>query len=115
MLIYLGDGLVNSYLGGDSATGILTSPTFKISRRYLKFLVGGGRHPNGAGYATSVNLVVDGQIARTATGRDEEYLRWTTWDLGDFNGRTARLQIVDNNTGGWGHITADQFLLTSTA
>jgi levanbiose-producing levanase len=68
---YLGDGLVNTYLGGDASTGILTSPTFKINQGYLKFLVGGGNHPNGAGYATSVNLIVDGQIARTATGRDE--------------------------------------------
>ncbi len=24
-------------------------------------------------------------------------------------GRTARIQIVDNNTSGWGHIMADQF------
>jgi levanbiose-producing levanase len=112
---YLGDGLVNTYLGGDAATGILTSPAFTINQRYLKFLLGGGSHPNGAGYATSVNLVLDGQIARTATGRDEEYLRWTTWDVSDLQGRTARLQLVDNNTGSWGHITADHFLLTSTA
>jgi levanbiose-producing levanase len=112
---YLGDGLVNTYLGGDAATGILTSPTFKINQRYLKFLIGGGNHPNGAGHATSVNLVVDGQIVRTATGRDEEYLRWNTWDVSDLRGRNARLEIVDNNTGGWGHITADHFLLTATA
>src|SRR6266542_1394485 len=29
---YLGKGLVNSYLGGDAATGTLTSPEFKVER-----------------------------------------------------------------------------------
>ena len=40
-----GKRLVNSFLGGDQATGTLTSPTFTIERTYLKFLVGGGGFP----------------------------------------------------------------------
>uniref|UniRef100_UPI000526DD67 hypothetical protein n=1 Tax=Kitasatospora phosalacinea TaxID=2065 RepID=UPI000526DD67 len=32
--------------------------------------------------------------------------------LHDLAGKQARIQIVDNNTGGWGHINADQFTLT---
>ncbi|MCW6005680.1 GH32 C-terminal domain-containing protein [Micromonospora sp. CPCC 205371] len=112
---YLGDGLVNTYLNGDATTGTLTSPTFTINQRYLKFLLGGGNHPNTTGTPTTVNLVVGGQVVRTATGRNEEYLRWTTWDLSNLNGRTAQIQIVDNNTGGWGHINADHFTLTATA
>ena len=39
-----GEGLVNSFLGGDNATGTLTSPAFPIQRDYLNFLVGGGKH-----------------------------------------------------------------------
>ncbi|WP_030437207.1 glycoside hydrolase family 32 protein [Actinoplanes subtropicus] len=111
---YLGSGLVDSYLGGDAGTGTLTSPAFTISRRYLKFLLGGGNHPNSAGNATTVNLIVGNQIARTATGRNEEYLRWTTWDLADLRGRSARIELIDNNTGSWGHLNADQFLLTTS-
>src|SRR5262245_38840670 len=38
---YLGNGLVNSYLGGDAATGTLTSPSLKIERPFLNFLIGG--------------------------------------------------------------------------
>lgn len=112
---YLGNGLVNTYLNGDATTGTLTSPSFTINQRYLKFLLGGGNHPNTSGAPTAVNLIVGGQVVRTATGRDEEYLRWTTWDLGNLNGRTAQIQIVDNNTGSWGHINADHFTLTATA
>ena len=58
---------------------------------------------------TTVNLVVDGQIVRTATGSNSETLDWVGWDLRDLQGEQARIQIIDNNTGGWGHVLADQF------
>jgi hypothetical protein len=54
---YRGKGLVNTYLGSnDTKQGVLTSPTFTISRRYISFLVGGGNHKD----RTCMNLVVDG-------------------------------------------------------
>ena len=48
-------------------------------------------------------------MVRTATGPNSETLDWAGWDVRDLAGRTARIQIVDNNTSGWGHIMADQF------
>src|SRR5262245_56942286 len=42
---YLGKGLVNTYLGGDKTTGTLTSPSFRVQRRYINFLIGGGNYP----------------------------------------------------------------------
>src|SRR3954470_2910389 len=42
---YAGAALVNSYRGGDNATGTLTSPPFTVDRRYLNFLIGGGDRP----------------------------------------------------------------------
>lgn len=38
---FLGKGLVNTFRGGDDATGTLSSPPFKIERRFLAFLIGG--------------------------------------------------------------------------
>ncbi|HXG46495.1 MAG TPA: glycoside hydrolase family 32 protein, partial [Methylomirabilota bacterium] len=105
---FLGRGLVNSYAGGDRATGVLTSAEFRIDRNYLNFLVGGGNHPG----AVSVNLVVNGVIEETATGHDSERLLWHTWQLFRLRGQTARIQIVDRHTGGWGHINADHFILS---
>ena len=37
---YDGNGLADSYHGGDSATGTLSSPKFKIERKYINFLIG---------------------------------------------------------------------------
>src|SRR4051794_5750322 len=61
---FRGQGLANSYVGGDAATGTLTSPEFAIQRDFINFLIGGGKFPD----TTCINLVVDGQVVRTATG-----------------------------------------------
>jgi fructan beta-fructosidase len=111
---FLGKGLVNSYLGGDGSTGTLTSPPFKIERRYLNFLVGGGKHPK-----TRVDLLVGGKAVRTATGPNDkpggsERLDWHTWDVAEFEGKDAIIEIVDGETGGWGHINADHFVQSDT-
>jgi fructan beta-fructosidase len=108
---YLGKGLVNSYHGGDASTGTLTSPPVKIERRYINFLVGGGKYPG----QTCINLLVDRKVVRTATGPNDkpggsEQLDWHSWDVSELQGRTAILEIVDRHTGGWGHITVDHII-----
>ncbi|MFJ9811364.1 GH32 C-terminal domain-containing protein [Streptomyces sp. NPDC101158] len=109
-----GDGLVNSFLGGDATTGTLTSPGFTLSAKHLNLLIGGGNHPSGSEAPTAVRLVVDGRTVRSATGTASEELNWVSWDLGDLAGRTAHIEVVDQNTGGWGHILLDQVMLSDT-
>ncbi|MBI4604359.1 MAG: glycoside hydrolase family 32 protein [Planctomycetes bacterium] len=104
---YFGKGLVNTFFRGDGTTGTITSPIFVIERRHLTFLVGGGNHPG----ETCVNLIVEGSVARTQTGPNSERLRPATWDVGDLAGKTARVQIVDAHTGGWGHVNVDRIVL----
>ena len=108
---YLGKGLVNSYLGGDGSTGTLTSSAFKIERKYLNFLVGGGKYPG----KTCVNLLVGGKVVRTATGPNDkpggsEHLDWHSWDVADLVGKEAIIEIVDDEKGGWGHINVDHIV-----
>lgn len=108
---YLGHGLVNSFGGDDAKTGTLTSPPFVITRHYLNFLIGGGKHPG----ETCMNLLIDGKIVRTASGPNgqpggSERLDWQTWDVHDLEGTTVRLEIVDRATGGWGHVNIDQIM-----
>lgn len=110
---FLGRGLVNSFVGGDDATGRLASPGFTIERPHLNFLIGGG----GFAGETCMNLRIDGRMVRTATGpnRDPggtERLRWTSWDVSEFQGQKASLQIVDQRQGGWGHVNVDQITLS---
>jgi len=98
-------GLVNTYLGGsDALEGKLISPDFTIDRPWITFLVGGGAHKD----RTCINLVVDGQTVRTATGRNNERLTVRNWEVAEFEGRTARIEIVDAATEGWGHINIDR-------
>jgi uncharacterized protein (DUF608 family) len=103
-----GEGLVNTYLDKDLSKGTLTSPEFTIDRRFLNFLIGGGSHTG----KTCLNLVVDGKIVRTATGRNDERLAWETWPVFDLEGATATIQIVDDSTDGWGHINVDEIQLS---
>ena len=38
---FLGKGLANSFVGGDGPVGSLTSPSFRIERKLICFLIGG--------------------------------------------------------------------------
>ncbi|GEA89861.1 glycoside hydrolase family 32 protein [Cellulomonas cellasea] len=60
----------------------------------------------------TVNLVVDGDVVRTATGQDSEALDWVAWDVRELAGRQAQLRVVDSVSGGWGHVLADQLTLS---
>src|SRR5205085_6508444 len=95
--------LVNTYRGGDGSTGTLTSPAFTVRRPFINFRIGGGNHPG----KTCLNLLVDGKVVRTATGRNLEKLEWDSWEVSEFQGRQAALEIVDRETGGWGHVNVD--------
>jgi len=106
-----GKRLVNSFYKGDDTTGTLTSPVFEIKRKYINFLIGGGKNPG----RSCINLLVEGKVARTATGPNDrpggsEELAWHGWDVSELSGRNARIQIVDNSTGGWGHINVDHII-----
>ncbi|MFH8252318.1 glycoside hydrolase family 32 protein [Microbacterium sp. B2969] len=108
----VGAQVADTFAGSDAATGVVTSPPFTIDRDFLHLLVGGGRHPLGVEPATSVQLLVDGQPVRTATGADDATLRPVEWDLRDLAGKTAQLQILDDATGAWGHLMVDQVVLS---
>lgn len=110
---FKGAGLVNSFYGGDKSTGTLTSPEFKLERPFIRFLIGGGGWSN----QTCMNLLVDGQAVRTATGPNtqpggSEAMTAASWDVSDLAGKTAGLQIVDRATGSWGHINVDHIIQT---
>ncbi|MFU7562124.1 glycoside hydrolase family 32 protein [Roseiconus sp. JC912] len=110
---YQGEGLVNSFFEGDKTTGTLVSPPFRIERDYIGFLIGGGKDPE----RLALQLMIDGEIVRTATGLNDqaggsESLEQDSWDVKEFKGSQASIRIVDQATGGWGHINVDYIVQT---
>ncbi|HEY0456825.1 MAG TPA: glycoside hydrolase family 32 protein [Verrucomicrobiae bacterium] len=110
---YMGKGLANSFYQGDTSTGTLTSPEFRIERRFITFLIGGGKDTQ----KTCINLLVGGKIVRNATGPNDksggtEALAPSFWDVSELAGARAVIQIVDMAKGGWGHINVDQIVQT---
>jgi hypothetical protein len=112
---FVGRGLANSKQHGDGATGRLISPPFTIQRKYVTFLIGGG----GWAGQTCMNLLVDDRVVRTATGSHtkpggNDLLEPGAWNVEEFAGKPARIEIVDEAKGGWGHIAVDQIVFTDT-
>lgn len=110
---FKGKRLINSFHKGDGTTGTLTSPPIRIERDYLTFLIGGGGHES----KTCMNLLLDGKVLETATGPNttsggSEQLELQFWEVRKLKGKTITLQIVDQATGGWGHINVDHILQT---
>ncbi len=108
---FLGGALVNSFHGGDASTGTLTSPEFEIAAPSIHFLIGGGAHEG----RTCMNLLVGGEVVRTATGDEAERPAWHGWDVGELRGRRAQLQIVDAAEGSWGHVNIDHIVFGAAA
>ena len=102
---YLADSMLSL---SDVPTGKLTSAPFAIPRRYIGFRIAGGNHAE----RTCMNLLVDGKVVRTATGDNSETLVAKMWDVGDLEGKQARLEIVDAESGGWGHVLLDLVVFT---
>jgi hypothetical protein len=89
---------------GDMATGRASSPPFLIEGDVITLRVGGGDDPATLG----VKLVVDGAAKHSAVGRRSGMLWRASWDVSALRGKTATLELVDEATGGWGHIVVDE-------
>jgi sucrose-6-phosphate hydrolase SacC (GH32 family) len=112
---YRGQRLVNSFFNGDDTEGALTSPEFRIERKYITFLIGGGKNHE----QLALKLLVNGEVVRSATGSNDkpggsEVLAPESWDVSEFAGRRSILRIVDDAKGGWGHINVDHIVQSDT-
>lgn len=106
---FRGNGVATSKVnGGDAPVGTLTSPVFRIERRYLSFVISGGVYERD----TCLNLIVGGKIVCSATGADSDLMLPVSWDVCRFFGRQAQVQAVDNASGDWGHIDVDHIVET---
>ncbi len=106
---------------GGKATGTLDSPEFIISKNFINFLIGGGANRFDAANATSVVLLVDEQVVRHASGKNQKnQLNWASWDVSEFVGQNARLRFIDqhpddNSDASIAYLLADQFRAADSA
>lgn len=107
---FQGTGLANSFSGSDASTGSLTSPEFRIDRKFITFFIGGGRQEGKVG----VELLIDGAITHRCTGENSEELLLEIWNVSNHTGKKGRIRVFDNATDGWGHICVDSILQTDT-
>jgi uncharacterized protein (DUF608 family) len=107
---FQGKGLVNSFVDGDDSKGRLVSQPFTIERNFIRFLVGGGSQPS-----TQIRLVIDGKTVHATSGRNDERLLPSLWDVREFAGKKANFEIVDDAQGGWAHINVDQIEFLDSA
>ncbi|MEJ1115880.1 GH32 C-terminal domain-containing protein [Paenarthrobacter sp. CCNWLY172] len=116
---YIGAKRINTFetgaVPGDDRQGTLTSPEFPITKDFMSMLVGGGNRTADSGQTLAVQLLVNGNVVRSLAGDNAGLLNWKGWDVSEFAGEKAQLRVVDEATGGWGHMTLDHVMLTDTA
>jgi len=95
-----------AYTGNDAMTGVIQSPTFVLESSKVCFLVGGGKGP---GVYVALCLADTDEEVRAARGVNDETMLRHIWDVSEFVGQRVYLKAVDQETGGWGHITFDDF------
>ena len=93
---------------GDDPKGTLTSVPFKVTQPWGSFRFAGGTWPE-----VRVELVdaATGNVFLKLSGTDSETLRPVVVDLKDRVGREIFIRLVDDRSGGWGHLNFDDFQL----
>jgi levanase len=116
---YIGAKRVNTFdtgtAPGDDRQGTLTSPVFPVTKNFMSMLVGGGNRSADSGQILAVQLLINGSVVRSLAGDNAGILNWKGWDVSEFAGQNAQVRVVDQATGGWGHLTLDHVMLTDTA
>lgn len=98
----------NEAAGGDSLTGTLKSQNFVLGGNgKIDFLVSGGRDIDRL-YVALVRASDGAELFKATATNYEEYQR-KIWDASDYIGEELYMKVVDQSTGGFGHINVDDF------
>jgi len=92
----------------DNAMGKLTGKAFPINRNYLFCWLGGGNNPG----KTGLNLLIDGQIVASVSGKNKNLMDVASIDLRQYQGKQGVVEIVDNQAGSWGNVGVGRIFLS---
>jgi len=110
--LHAGEHWIGGYeLLEDVPYGSLRSVPFSVTHPWASFLIGGGNHAS-----TRVELLAadDDRVLFSSSAGDFESMQRVTVDLTAMLGQRIAVQIVDEHSGGWGHINYDDFLFHAT-
>ncbi|WP_082865798.1 S-layer homology domain-containing protein [Paenibacillus crassostreae] len=98
----------NEAAGGDSSTGTLKSQNFVLGGNgKINFLVSGGRDMDKL-YVALVRASDGKELFKEIATNYEEYQR-KNWNASQYIGEELYIKVVDQSTGGFGHINVDDF------
>ncbi|MGO4548512.1 GH32 C-terminal domain-containing protein [Paenibacillus sp. 2TAB23] len=98
----------NEAAGGDSLTGTLKSENFILGGNgRIDFLISGGRDIDRL-YVALVRASDGAELFKATATNYEEYQR-KIWDASDYIGEELYMKVVDQSSGGFGHINVDDF------
>ena len=116
---YRGRAFASSAQAGDTLTGRLLSPRFRVdaAKLSLGFFVAGGADPE----KTHVNIIAHSQVlpqsqSFRAAGTGSDAFEFRVLPLAPpFAGRDVCIELVDESTAPGGHLLADHFVLLDEA
>ena len=111
----IGSHVINTWEaggGGDDLTGTATSPEFTITKQRIGMLIGGGHRRNDPSQKLEVQLMVNGDVVQSLAGDNAGAMNWKSFDTASYAGQKAQIRVVDQATGGWGHLTLDHLVQT---
>ncbi|MEM7599918.1 MAG: sulfatase-like hydrolase/transferase [Verrucomicrobiota bacterium] len=91
----------------DQQQVVFQSPAFVLHGEQASFLASGGYDPDSL-YVGLVDAETEEVLMKAGGAKGPQMVR-TTWDVGNLKDKTVFLQVVDRNTGGYGHLTFDDF------
>ncbi|RYZ10333.1 MAG: hypothetical protein EOO73_01810 [Myxococcales bacterium] len=107
-LIGVNGGFINTFHAtrGNAATGTLESAPFELMGDLLVFRMGGGKDAQ----KLRVELLVDGAVKYTTTGRRGDQLSRRQWDITALRDKQAVLRVVDESAEPWGYLSLDEIV-----
>jgi hypothetical protein len=100
-----------SLIGGEGATGVLTSSKFKITGNFIKFFLNGWNRDPLRPNQCFLKDARTHEILRTASPPNQDAFVAKFWDVSDLLGREAYLMVVDSDDGssrgGWAWMGID--------
>jgi hypothetical protein len=87
----------------DVHTSNLVMPAFEVKLDYITFLLSGGYAPNEA----CLNLLFDGKVVRSATGRNDDFFEMVAFDVKEFKGKKVQIQVLDKSSAHFAYVTVD--------